>query len=90
MQNWWDDNTRSKFEERAKCIIDQYSAYVEPQTGLNLNGFNTQGENIADNGGIKESYLAYEAMVERNGEEKMLPGIPLSPKKLFWVSGNNS
>ena len=44
---------------RAKCIVDQYSARYNEQTGLNLKGKQNQGENIADNGGIKEAYMAY-------------------------------
>ncbi len=44
---------------KAKCIIDQYGGYKEDATGLNLNGITTQGENIADNGGTKESFIAY-------------------------------
>ena len=44
---------------RAKCIVDQYSDRYNEQTGLNLKGKQNQGENIADNGGIKESYMAY-------------------------------
>lgn len=87
LQNWWANETREQFEVRAKCIIDQYSAFLEPQTGLYVRGFNTQGENIADNGGIKESYYAYEKYVQDNGEEESLPGINLTPKQLFWVSG---
>ena len=50
LANWWDDATRGKFDDRAQCIINQYGGYTEPLTNLPLNGVNTQGENIADNG----------------------------------------
>lgn len=50
LRNWWADETRAAYLEKARCIIEQYGNYTEPQTGLALNGVNTQGENIADNG----------------------------------------
>jgi predicted metalloendopeptidase len=38
---------------------------------LQLNGVISQGENIADNGGIKLAYRGYQAWVKQNGQEKV-------------------
>ena len=87
--DWWQPETKEKYLERAQCIIDQYGNYSVKlgQETLNLNGINTQGENIADNGGIKEAYISYQSLVSRLGPEPHLPGLPFSPSQLFWLSG---
>jgi neprilysin len=84
--DWWDSKTTEAYLEKARCIIEQYGNFTEPTTELNLNGINTQGENIADNGGIKEAYLAYQKVVKVRGAEKMLPGLDYSVNQLFWIS----
>ncbi len=60
LREWWEPSVSKKFEARAECIDKQYAAY-EVQPGLPLNGKLTLGENIADNGGIKQAYSAYKA-----------------------------
>jgi len=46
----------------------------------------TLGENIADNGGLRAAYNAYEEWLRRNGEEKPLATINLNTRQLFFVS----
>ncbi|XP_054166758.1 neprilysin-2-like [Oppia nitens] len=86
VNNWWDSSTDQKFKTKCQCIIDQYANYTVESIGMQLNGINTQGENVADNGGIKQAFRAYKKYVERNGSEPLLPGLKYTPEQLFWIS----
>lgn len=86
LRDWWAPETRREFLQRTQCIIDQFENYKEPNTGLNVNGINTQGENIADTGGVKYAYRGYNKWVEDNGPEPTLPGLKYNQKQLFWIS----
>lgn len=55
-----------------------------------VNGLKTLGENIADNGGIREAYRAYQSYVNYYGEEARLPGLDeFSPNQLFYLGFAN-
>ncbi|XP_011707585.1 PREDICTED: membrane metallo-endopeptidase-like 1 [Wasmannia auropunctata] len=84
--DWWDPEAKKHYLKRVECLIHQYGNYTVKEVGWNLNGINTQGENIADNGGVKEAYYAYKEWVKRNNPEQRLPGLPYSPEQMFWIS----
>ncbi|XP_035741301.1 neprilysin-2-like isoform X2 [Vespa mandarinia] len=88
--DWWAPETKENYLERAECIVQQYGNYTVEEVGLKLNGINTQGENIADNGGIKEAYFAYKEWVKRNHPEQKLPGLFYTPEQMFWISAANT
>lgn len=55
-----------------------------------MNGLQTLAENIADNGGIREAFQAYQAYVDRYGEEPRLPGLEeFSPEHIFYLGFAN-
>lgn len=60
MIEWWDAKTIYTFREKAQCMVDQYSKYKMQEVNLHVNGRMTQGENIADNGGLKQSFRVHD------------------------------
>ncbi|XP_055352436.1 membrane metallo-endopeptidase-like 1 isoform X2 [Paramacrobiotus metropolitanus] len=91
LRDWWPASTVQRFKNKASCIIKQYEEFYVPEVNMTLNGVNTQGENIADNGGLKQAYRAYRKWKERTlpagGSEPRLPGLAhVSHEKLLFLS----
>ena len=51
LKNWWNKKDEEEFNTRANAIIKQFSEF-NPVDTLHINGDATQGENIADLGGM--------------------------------------
>jgi putative endopeptidase len=58
LSNWWTQEDREKFLSRTRLIVEQFNGY-KVLDSLHLNGSNTQGENIADLGGVIMGYEAF-------------------------------
>ncbi len=84
MQEWWQPEVAELFQVQAQCVDDLYSA-VEIEKGVNVNGKLTLGENIADLGGTKQAWQAYQLWNQRN------PDVPqysekITNEQLFFIS----
>lgn len=91
IHKWWSDYAINGFHERARCLVTQYSNYTVSEVGIPVDGESTQGENIADNGGIRQAFRAYENWLERNATQDMieretLPGLNMTSKQLFFLN----
>eukprot|EP00005_Dracoamoeba_jomungandri_P004977 CAMPEP_0174257170 /NCGR_PEP_ID=MMETSP0439-20130205/6331_1 /TAXON_ID=0 /ORGANISM="Stereomyxa ramosa, Strain Chinc5" /LENGTH=657 /DNA_ID=CAMNT_0015340135 /DNA_START=66 /DNA_END=2039 /DNA_ORIENTATION=- len=62
LSNWWQNSTLEHYENSTKCMVKQYSSF-EVLPGVYVNGNQTLGENIADNGGVLNAYNAYTSHV---------------------------
>lgn len=83
LRPWWQNESLAAFRNHTACMEEQYGQYQV--NGEKLNGRQTLGENIADNGGLKAAYNAYKAWLRKHGEEQQLPAVGLTNHQLFFV-----
>ena len=82
LRNWWTDDDRAEFENRADGLVAQFDSYAVADD-LHVNGRLTLGENIAELGGVA---LAFRAL------QRVLDGTPrdhvngYTPEQRFFLS----
>jgi putative endopeptidase len=81
LRDWWTPEDSKAFDERAACIVDEYSNFTAVDD-VQVNGKLTLGENTADNGGLRISLMAYLATLAAD-EAKTLDGF--SPEQRVFV-----
>jgi len=81
LNNWWTNEDRDKFKAKTRLIVEQYNNYVVLDS-LHINGEATQGENIADLGGLVVGYEAFKRTPQFKNNE-IIAG--LNPSERFFL-----
>jgi len=82
LRNWWTDDDRKLFLERAQCVVDQFETYfIEP--GIHHNGKLVLGESIGDLAGAKIAYLGFQK-AQQTKPAATLDGF--TPDQQFFIA----
>jgi len=71
--DWWTPEDKANFEKATKILAAQYDKY-EPVKGTFVNGTFTNGENIADLGGVNIAYDALQLYLKDKGNPGEISG----------------
>ena len=82
LKNLWLPADSANFRKRADLVVNQYNRSLVVDT-LHINGELTQGENIADIGGITIAYHAFKKTAEGKSDKKI---NGLTPDQRFFMS----
>ncbi|MGC2694900.1 MAG: M13 family metallopeptidase [Candidatus Angelobacter sp.] len=66
LRDWWTKEDGEQFEKRAQCIVDQYAQYTIVDD-IKINSKLTEGEDVADLGGLILAYIAWK--VDTQGKQ---------------------
>lgn len=82
LNNWWTKEDLEKFKAKTKAIVTQFNGY-EALPGKHVNGDATQGENIADLGGVVMGYEAFKKTNQFKSNQKI---AGLSPDQRYFLA----
>ena len=82
LSNWWTPQDSTNFTLKANMVVDQFNKIVVIDTN-HANGSLTEGENLADLGGINIAYEAFKHTKQGKGNEK-IDGF--TPDQRFFLS----
>ena len=81
LKDWWTEKDAREFNDRAQCIVDQYAQYTIVDD-IRINSRLTEGEDIADLGGLVLAWLAWKAETAGAGPESR---DGFTPEQRFFV-----
>ena len=81
--DWWTPEDKANFEKATQALAAQYSEY-EPVKGTKVNGTFTNGENIADLGGVNIAFDALQMYLKDHGNPGTISGY--SQDQRFFLS----
>lgn len=81
LKDWWAPADAQAFEARAQCIVDQYAQYTVVDD-IRINSALTEGEDIADLGGLVLGWMAWQA---ETANQRLRPVDGLNPDQRFFV-----
>jgi len=82
LRDWWTKDDANKFKLRADMVVDQYNGFTVLDT-IHVNGRLTEGENLADLGGLNTAYEAFKKTKEGHSNVK-IDGF--TPDQRFFLS----
>ncbi len=82
LNNWWTPEDLKKFKAKTALIVSQFNKYLVVDDKY-VNGENTQGENIADLGGVVMGYEAFKKTKQFTSNQKL---SGLSPDQRYFLS----
>jgi len=89
LRDWWTAADAKAYDQRDECIADEYTEEI-PEAGVKQNGHLTQGEDTADNGGLRIAFMALTNKLQAEGkslDEKDADGW--TPRQKFFLSYAN-
>ncbi|MBI2835235.1 MAG: M13 family metallopeptidase [Acidobacteria bacterium] len=81
LADWWTPKDARAFEERAACIVEKYAQFTVVDD-VKVNGKLTLGENVADNGGLRLSFMA---LMDRLAGKEKKPIDTFTPEQRFFL-----